>query len=160
MQQLSLLDSEEKQSYQIEEKTTVKLGKRRAEVSLRKRRREATKKLKEILAQLEGKDILVSFCGGAQVHFWVDDLLLRRLKVKWVLLSQEWPNVLILRGTRSKGRQQHIRIFLEHLINVREQYYGDGRPYYLIDFWNGWGEYPIDQYRPKGYVSLDIRAAR
>jgi hypothetical protein len=35
-------------------------------------------------------------------------------------------------------REQNIRIFLDHLYNVRPQYYGNGKPYYLLDFWNGY----------------------
>ena len=81
MGQLNLLDSEEKQDYQIEPKTTVRLGTRSAEIPLRKRNKAAIKKLKEILPQLEGKDILVSqYCD----YWWYDDLRLKRLQVQWL----------------------------------------------------------------------------
>ena len=149
------------QNYEVEHRTTVRMGKRSAEMPLRKRRREATQRLKEILDQLEGKDILVSSYWGSHNHFWADSLLLRRLRVEWGWLNKELPNVLVLRGSMvAKRHQQHIRIFLEQLHAVREQYDGSGKPYYLIDFWNGFGEYPIHKYRPRGYVSLQIRAAR
>ena len=162
MAQIGLFDKQEV-NYEVEQKTTVRTGKYSTQVCLRRKRREATDKLKEILAQLEGKDILVSSYWGAHNHFWAEGLLLRRLEAEWGLpwLSKGLPNVLVLWGCRTgRGRQQSVRIFLEQLYAVRQQYYQRGKPYYLIDFWNGWGEYPIDQYRPKGYVSLHIEAAR
>jgi hypothetical protein len=39
-------------------------------------------------------------------------------------------------------------------VNVRRQ---DG--YWLIDFWNGFAEYPIDPYKPTGYESIEIKLA-
>ncbi|GAI35569.1 unnamed protein product [marine sediment metagenome] len=125
-------------------------------MSLKKRRREAWQKLKEILTQLEGKDVLVSSCGGARSHFWTAALLLRRLQVEhqWFLQKEGVPGVVVLwSGARAKGMQQQIRIFLDQLSNVRTNDYGSNVDY-LIDFWNGWGEYPLDQFRPKGSVSL------
>lgn len=162
MDQLGLFEKEEEQNYQIEEKTTVRLGTRSAQVSLKKRRREAWQKLKEILTQLEGKDILVSYCGGAHSHFWTDDLLLRRLKVEggWFPQREGVPGVVVLwSGARAKGMQQQIRVFLDQLSNVRTNDYGNYTDY-LIDFWNGWGEYPLDQYRPQGSVSLVLSLGR
>ena len=160
MPQLGLFDKEVV-NYEVEQKTTVRLGKQSAQVALRAKRRQATEKLKEVLAELEGKDILVSTCDGARSHFWTDRLLLRRLKVEWGWLNKELPSVLVLWGSRiGKGEQQSIRLFLEQLHAVREQYYQNGKAYYLIDFWNGWGEYPIDKYKPIGYVSLQIELAR
>ena len=162
MTQIGLFGKEEV-NYEVEHKTTVRIGRHSAAVPLRRRRSEATDKLKEVLTQLEGKDILVSSYWGPHNHFWAEGLLLRRLKVEWGLpwLSKGLPNVLVLWGAMiAKRHQQYIRIFLEQLHAVREQYYQNGKPYYLIDFWNGWGEYPIDKYKPKGYVSLHIEAAR
>jgi hypothetical protein len=163
MDQLSLFEKETEQNYQVEEKTTVRLGRHRAQVPLKKRRREAYAKLKEILEELEGKDVLVSSCWGAHSHFWADNLVLRRLKVEWGL---NWgtdrdnpPTLLVLWGTMAKGLQQNIRVFLDQLWNVRTNDYGS-YTHYLIDFWNGWGEYPLDQYRPRGSVSLVLSLGR
>ena len=161
MTQLGLFEGT-KQNYEVEQKTTVRLANRSAQVPLRRRRREATEKLKDVLAELEGKDILVSTCDGARSHFWTDGLLLRRLKVQWGSgwLKEELPTTLVLWGVKTRTRwQQNVRIFLQQLYAVREQYYSNDKPYYLIDFWNGWGEYPIDKYRPQGFVSLHIEAA-
>jgi hypothetical protein len=160
--QIGLFDKEEV-SYEVEHKTTVRIGRHSAPVPLRRRRREATDKLKQLLGLLERKDILVSSYWGPHNHFCAEGLLLRCLQVEWGLawLSKGLPNVLVLWGSETaRGGQQSVRIFLEQLHAVREQYYQNGKPYYLIDFWNGWGEYPIDKYRPTGYVSLQIEAAR
>ena len=136
----------------VEPRTTVRIGKKAAKVPLARRRREATEKLKALLAELEGKDILISYCGGSRSHWWFDDLRLSRLKVEGGLSSS---GVLVLRGTN----RQNVRISLHCLWNVREQHY-DGKPYWLVDFWNGWREYPVDPYRPKGYESLTMKSAR
>jgi len=163
MQQLGLFEKETEQDYQIDGKTTVRLGSRSAQVSLKKKRREAWQKLKKLLTQLEGKDILISSYWGAQNHFWADNLLLRRLHVEfslnWGQPKDDPPSVLVLWGTRTKGVQQHIRVFLDQLWDVRTNDYGSYVEY-LVDFWNGWGEYPIDKYRPKGFVSLHITLGR
>jgi hypothetical protein len=146
--QLSLLDSEEKQDYQIEPKTTVRLGTRSAEIPLRKRNKAAIKKLKEILPQLEGKDILVSqYCD----YWWYDDLRLKRLQVQWFDDS-----AFVLWGT--KGAQVRV-LGLKFLYQVREQY-TNGKPYYLPDFWNGFRSEPVDKYYRGGYQCLQIRAAK
>jgi len=151
--QLSLLEKEEEQNYRIEEKTTVRLGRHSAQVSLKKRRREATQRLKEVLAQLEGKDILVSqYCA----FWWYNALRLSRLHTEWGIFGATLPNVIVLWGTRS----QSIRIFLDHLYNLREQYYGSGKPYYLLDFWNGYQESLSGKYERTGYECLHIEAAR
>lgn len=153
MQQLGLFTEEEMKP--AEPMTRVSLGRKSAQVPLRARRREATARLKEVLAPLEGKDILISYCGGSRSHWWFDDLKLSRLKVEWGLFGGDTPGVVVLWGTKRSRRQQDIRIFLNQLVNVREQ---DG--YWLIDFWNGFGEYPIDPYKPKGYDSLHIELAK
>ena len=149
MGQLSLLDSEEKQDYQIEPKTTVRLGTRSAEIPLRKRNKAAIKKLKEILPQLEGKDILVSqYCD-----YWrYDDLRLKRLQVQWFDDS-----AFVLWGT--KGAQVRV-LGLKFLYQVREQYYDNDKPYYLLDFWNGFRSSPLDSYYRGGYQCLQIKPAR
>ena len=149
MGQLSLLDSEEKQDYQIEPKTTVRLGTRSAEIPLRKRNKAAIKQLKEIIPQLEGKDILVSqYCD----YWWYQDLRLKRLQVQWFDDS-----AFVLWGT--KGTQVRV-LGLKFLYQVRKQYYNNGKPYYLLDFWNGFRSEPVDKYYRGGYQCLEIRTAK
>jgi hypothetical protein len=164
MNQLGLFEEVSKQDYQVEKKTTVRLGSHSTEVSLQKKRRQAWGKLEEVLKQLEGKDVLISSYWGAGSHFWADNLLLRRLEVEllgnWNHGKDDPPGVLVLwSGARARGMQQSVRIFLDRLSNVRTNDYGDYVDY-LIDFWNGWGEYPIDPYRPKGFVSLELSLGR
>jgi len=164
MNQLGLFEEVKEQDYQVEKKTTVRLGTHSAEVSLQKKRRQAWEKLKAVLAQLEGKDVLVSSYCGSGSHFWADNLLLRRLRVErlgnWNDGKNDPPGVLVLwSGARARGMQQSVRIFLDRLFNVRTNDYGDYVDH-LIDFWNGWGEYPIDQYRPRGSVSLELSLGR
>ena len=164
MNQLGLFEEVAEQEYRVEKKTTVRLGTHSAEVSLQKKRRQAWEKLEAVLAQLEGKDVLVSSYCGSGSHFWADNLLLRRLRVQrlgtWNRGKDEPPGVIVLwSGARARGMQQCVRIFLDQLFNVRTNDYGDYVDY-LIDFWNGWGEYPINQYRPKGSVSLELSLGR
>jgi hypothetical protein len=145
--QLSLLD-DEKQDYQIEPKTTVRLGTRSAEIPLRKRNKESIKQLKEILLQLEGKDILISQYSD---YWWYRDLRLKRLQVQWFDDS-----VFVLWGT--KGAQ--VRVWTKRLYKLREQYDGNDTPTYYLDFWNGFGSAPLDSYYRSGYHGLHIRAAK
>ena len=164
MDQLALFEEVEEQDYRVEKKTTVRLGSHSAEVSIQKKRRQAWGKLKVILDQLEGKDVLVSSYCGSGSHFWLDNLLLRRLQVErlgnWNHGKDDPPGVLVLwSGGRARGMQQCVRVFLDQLSNVRTNDYGSYVDY-LIDFWNGWGEYPIDQYRPIGSVSLELSLGR
>jgi len=148
--QLSLLDSDEKQDYQIEPKTTVRLGKRSAEIPLRKRNKAAIKQLKEILPQLEGKDILVSqYCD----FWWYQDLRLKRLQVQWFHNDSGF----VLWGT--KGAQVRV-LSLKFLYQVREQYDGNDKPTYYLDYWNGFRSSPIDSYYSGGCQCLHIRAAK
>jgi len=150
MQQLGLLDSTEKQSYEVDKGTTVKLGKRSVRVFSKKKHREAVSRLKEVLGQLEGKDILISQC----CDYWCyDNSRLNRLQVEWF----HHDSGLVLWGTKGTT----LRIFwLKFLYNFREQYYSNGKPYYLLDFWNGFGSEPIDSYHRGGYQCLHIRPAR
>ena len=129
----------------------VRIGKREARVPLYKKRREALEKLKTLLAELEGKDVYISFCNGSRGHFWLNNLKLAALKVESFAFGGKWPSVVVLRG-RKEGC---VRIFTEQVVNLRQQEY-QGYTLWLLDFWNGWGEYPLDQYRPQGYESLDI----
>jgi len=79
VQQVGLFTEEEVKP--ADPMTRVSLGRKSARVPLRARRRQATAKLKEVLASLEGKDILISYCGGSHSHWWFNDLKLSRLKV-------------------------------------------------------------------------------
>ena len=153
MNQLGLFETEQLRQCEVEPKTAVRLGTRSAQVALTKKRREATEKLRDVLARLEGKDILVSqYCD----YWWYSGLRLSRLKVDWSLFGGELPSVVILWGTRGAS----IRIFLDRLYQLREQYYGNNKPYYLLDFWNGFWQSPIDQYKRGGYQCLHIELAR
>lgn len=151
MNQPGLFETEVINKCQVEPKTTVKLGRRTARVDLKKKRKEATDKLKEVLARLEGKDIKVSqYCD----YWWYSGLRLNRLKVDWSLSSKELPSIVVLHGTHGAS----IRIFLERFYQLREQYHNKNKPYYLLDFWNGFGESPIDKYKPGGYQCLHIES--
>jgi len=138
---------------QPEPKTRIQVGSRVIEINLRKKRREALGKLGKVLDQLEGKDVYIGSYGGAYNHFWINRLKLGRLRVEMMagFRSPNLPAVIVLWGNRDGS----VRIFTDQLVNVREQEY-QGYTMWLLDFWNGFGEYPIDPYRPKGYVCLDI----
>lgn len=153
MPQLNLFEKVELDECHIEPKTTVRLGSKSASVSLKRKQREAFQMLKELLPQLEGKDILVGqYCD----FWWYSGLRLNRLKVQWGYLSplrnKSSPTVIVLCG----NKDAQIRIFLDRLWNVRTQYYHSGKAYHLIDFWNGFGENPIDKYHKAGYQSLHL----
>jgi hypothetical protein len=75
--------------------------------------------------------------------------------VDWGVFGGGLSNVVVLWGARRGWRQQSIKLFLDQLVNVRKQ---DG--YWLIDFWNGFGEYPINPYKPAGYGSIEIKLQR
>lgn len=152
MNQPGLFKTDDLKQCHVEPKITVMLGNRTAQVSLRKRRREATEKLKAVLAKLEGKDILVSQCCD---YWWYNGLRLSRLHVEWNLTGTELANVVTLWGSRGAS----VRIFLDRLYQLREQQYSSGKSYYLLDFWNGFGQNPIDQYKPGGYQCLHIELA-
>jgi len=154
--QLGLFEREELKQCQVESKTTVRLGKRSAQVPLARKNREALAKLKDILAQLDGKDILVSqHCD----FWWHQRLKLSRLQVQWG--SQFYnpeldrrPGVIVLRGSRNA----EIRILHpERLYQVREQHYIKGKTEYLLDFWNGFWGNPVSQYQ-RHYDCLHITA--
>jgi hypothetical protein len=51
--------------------TTVKVGKRIAQIPLRRKRRQACARLMEILGELQGKDIYIGWCDGSRAHFWL-----------------------------------------------------------------------------------------
>jgi hypothetical protein len=148
---LTLFERAEVELDKPEPRTTVRVGKRAAEIPLRKRRKEALEKLMAILTQLEGKDVHIGSCNGAHSHFWLNNLKLGRLQVDGLRGGDRLPSVIVLWGSRGAS----VRIFTDQVVDVREQEY-QGYTHWLVDFWNGLGEHPIDPYRPEGYVSLDI----
>ena len=149
--QMSLFEKAEVKLEKPEPRTMVRVGTRVAEIPLRKRRKEALQKLMAILNQLEGKDVYISTYGGSHSHFWLNSLKLGRLQVDGLRGGDNIPSVVVLWGSRGAS----VRMFTDQVVNVREQEY-QGYTLWLVDFWNGFGEHPIDPYRPTGYVSLDI----
>ena len=149
--QMALFEEAKVEVEKPEPPTMVRIGKREARVPLYKKRREALEKLKALLAELEGKDIYVGFCNGARGHFWINNLKLARLKVDGLTGGDKLPSVVVLWGRNDAC----VRIFTERVVSLRQQDY-QGYTLWLLDFWNGWGEHPIDPYRPLGYTSLDI----
>ncbi|XUW99721.1 MAG: hypothetical protein TUN42_07455 [Dehalogenimonas sp.] len=128
-----------------EPKTTVKLGRRAAQIPLRKKQREAAKRLMEILKELEGNDIFIGSYSAGGGHFWIDNLKLSKLKVEGFRTERDEscpPSVIVLWGNKGAC----IRIFADCLLAVREQEYQDYY-HYLLDFWNGFGQSPISNYR-------------
>lgn len=149
--QLSFLGPTQVQEKKTEAPTTVRLGHRSALVPLAKRRREALKKLREVLQKLEGKDVYVEWCSGARGHFWANNLVLHRMEAEpWA--EERDTRVVVLWGRRGAS----VRIFTEQLYNVREQEY-QGYTCWLLDFWNGFGEHPINPYRIPGYDCLQLK---
>jgi hypothetical protein len=135
--------------------TTVRVGNRIAQISLRRKRREAINRLMEIIAELEGKDIYIGSYDSGGRHFWLDNLKLPRLKLDFYPVrfrdDQNYiPSVIVLWGNRSA----QIRIFTDYLVAVREQEY-QGYFHYLLDFRNGFRESPIDNFRSY-YACLHI----
>ena len=105
----------------------------------------------EVLDQIEGKGVYIGTCGGSGSHFWLNHLKLGRLKVEKGSFGGDLPSVIVLWGSRGAS----VRIFTDQVVNLRQQEY-QGLTMWLLDFWNGFGEYPLNPYRPKGYVSLHI----
>jgi len=145
--QLGLFEEANVSVAEPEPMTTVRVGSRVAQIPLRKKRREALTRLMEILKELDGKDIYIgSYDAGGQ-HYWVNNLLLRRLQLEYFPFKFKddisyIPNVVVLWGSRSA----QVRIFTDYLVAVREQEY-QGYWHYLLDFRNGFWEHPIDNYR-------------
>ena len=138
-----------------EPRTEVKLGKRSVRYPLHKKRREATAKLAEILEQLEGKDIYIGSYDAGGRHYWVNNLLLRRLQLEWYPLRLKSdinyvPGVIILWGSRGAS----VRIFTDYLVAVREQEY-QGYWHYLLDFRNGFWDSRLDEFKSH-YACLAI----
>jgi len=100
MSQAGLFQTEELKQCRVQAKTPVTLGRRSAQVPLARRNRKALTKLKEILTELEGKDVLVS----QQCDFWwYQGLRLSRLKIRWgaPFGNHGRPSVIALSGNRS-----------------------------------------------------------
>jgi len=150
--QLSIFEEAGVEVTQPEPKTAVRLGTRERHVNLAKKRREALKELIGVLAELEGKDVYIGAYGGHGSHYWVDDLKLGRMTVESVFGDKEVPAVIVLRGSRGSS----VRIFTDRVYALRRQEYF-GYTLWLLDFWNGFGEYPIDPYHPPGCDSLHIK---
>jgi hypothetical protein len=134
--------------------TEVRLGHRSARIPLRKKRREACNRLMGILEELEGKDIHIGSYDAGGKHFWLENLLLRRLQLDWyppgIGTKDYIPDVIVLWGSRSA----QVRIFTNYLVAVREQEY-QGYWLYLLDFRNGFWEHPIDNFKSH-YACLTI----
>jgi hypothetical protein len=150
--QLSIFEEAGVEVTQPEPKTAVRLGTRERHVNLAKKRREALKEFMGVLAELEGKDVYIGAYGGHGSHYWVDDLKLGRMTVESVFGDKEVPAVIVLRGSRGSS----VRIFTDRAYALRRQEYF-GYTLWLLDFWNGFGEYPIDPYHPQGCDSLHIK---
>jgi hypothetical protein len=154
--QLGLFQTEELKQCQVEPKTVIRLGNRSAQVPLARRNREALAKLKGILPQLEGKDILVSqHCD----FWWYRGLRLSQLDVQWGSYFynpdlDRCPAVIVLSG---RGNAEIRILHPERLYQVREQCYGKGKTEYLLDFWNGFWENPVSSYQ-RHYDCLHIKA--
>jgi len=149
--QMGLFEEAKVEVSKPEPKTSIQVGSRIAQIPLRKRRREALQKLMPILEQLEGKDVYIGSYWTSHNHFWANHLKLGRMKLETFKSGDNLPSVIVLWGSRDAS----VRIFTDQLVAVREQEYS-GYTLWLLDFWNGFGEHPIDPYRPTGYVSLDI----
>ena len=150
--QLSIFEEAGVEVTQPEPKTAVRLGTRERHVNLAKKRREALKEFIGVLAELEGKDVYIGAYGGHGSHYWIDDLKLGRMTVESVFGDKEVPGVIVLRGSRGSS----VRIFTDRAYALRRQEYF-GYILWLLDFWNGFGEYPIDPYHPPGCDSLHIK---
>jgi len=140
--QLDLFKEAKVEIEKPEPKTVVRLGKREARVPLRKQRGETIARLKDILADLEGKDIYIGSYAAGGHHFWLDNLKLQRLQVERFPGDGEVPSVIVLRGSKDA----HVRIFTDYLVAIRTQEY-QGYWHYLLDFRNGFWQSPIDNFR-------------
>jgi len=145
--QLDLFGEAKVEVKQPEPMTEVRVGSRVVQIPLRRKRREALTRLMEILKELEGKDIYIGSYDAGGRHFWMDNLLLRRLQLEYFPFRfndaiDYIPSVVILWGNRSG----QVRMFTDYLVAVREQEY-QGYWHWLLDFRNGFWEHPIDSYR-------------
>jgi len=144
--QLDIFGEAKVEVEQPEPMTEVRVGSRVVQIPLHRKRREALNKLMGILAELEDKDIYIGTYDAGGRHFWIDNLLLRRLQLDFYppgkLAKDYIPSVVVLWGSRSG----QVRIFTDYLVAVREQEY-QGYWHWLLDFRNGLWEHPIDNSR-------------
>jgi len=150
--QLSIFEEAGVEVTKPEPSTAVRLGTRERHVNLARKRQETLKEFMGVLAELEGKDVYIGAYGGHGSHYWVDDLKVGRMTVESVFGDKEVPGVIVLRGTRGSS----VHIFTDRVYALRRQEYF-GYTLWLLDFWNGFGEYPIDPYHPPGCQSLHIK---
>jgi len=152
--QLGLFEEAKVEIEKPEPRTTVRLGKREALVPIRKQRREAIAQLKDILADLEGKDVYVGAYNAGGQHFWLDNLKIQKLQVEnfpsGSKAGEYLPSVIVLGGRRNAC----VRIFTDYLVAVRTQEY-QGYWHYLLDFRNGFWQSPVDNFRSH-YACLHI----
>lgn len=135
--------------------TEVRMGRRSVRIPLRKKRREALTRLMEILKELEDKDIYVGSYHAGGRHYWVNNLLLRRLQLEYFPFRFKddinyIPSVVVLWGSRSG----QIRIFTDYIVAVREQEY-QGYWHWLLDFRNGFYDSKLDEFKSH-YACLTI----
>jgi hypothetical protein len=135
--------------------TEVRLGSHSVQIPLRKKRREASTRLMEILTELEGKDIYLGSYDAGGRHYWIDNLLLRRLQLEYYPFRYKddfkyIPSVVVLWGSRGAS----VRIFTDYLVAVREQEY-QGYWHWLLDFRNGFYDSKLDEFRSH-YACLHI----
>jgi hypothetical protein len=149
--QLDLFGEAKVEVEKPETPTPVRAGSRVVQVNLSKRRRKALNQFMEVLAELEGKDVYIGSYFGPHSHFWINHLKLGRMQIETFTGGDKLPAVVVLWGSRGAS----VRIFTDQVKSLRRQKY-QGYTLWLLDFWNGFGEHPIDPYRPRGYVSLDI----
>lgn len=149
--QLDLFGEAKVEVEKPEPPTPVRVGSRVAQINLRKRRRQALVELMEILSELEGRDVYIGSYFGPHGHFWINHLKLGRMQLGTFKGGDNLPSVIVLWGSRGGS----VRIFTDLVKSLRRQEY-QGYTLWLLDFWNGFGEYPINPYRPKGSQSLDI----
>lgn len=153
--QLGLFEEAKVEVKDPEPTTEVRLGRRSVRIPLRKQRREALTRLMEILNELEGKDVYIGSYDAGGRHYWVNNLLLRRLQLEYFPFRYRddtayIPSVVVLWGSRSS----QVRIFTDYLVAVREQEY-QGYFHYLLDFRNGFYDSRLDQFRSH-YACLQI----
>jgi hypothetical protein len=134
--------------------TTVRCGKRTAQVNLQKKKREAITEFKKLLKELEGKNIYIGHDMGSAGHFLLNWLKLEKVQVETfgsIFDSNNIPTAFKLWGRKDAC----ILIETDQVVALRRQEY-EGYWCYLLDFWNGFGENPINPYRHKGYDCLSI----
>ena len=153
--QLDLFGEADVKVAEPEPMTELRVRNRTIQIPLRKKRREALARLMEILKELEGKDIYIGSYDAGGHHYWVNNLLLRRLQLEYFPFRYKdtigyIPSVVVLWGSRSG----QIRIFTNYLVAVREQEY-QGYTHWLLDFRNGFYDYRLDEFKSH-YACLTI----